>query len=246
MNIGWIGTGIMGASMAGRLQAAGHALSVYNRTRSKAEALLGGTASWCDSPAEVASKAEIVFTIVGHPRDVEEVYLGGKGILSSKGVCRIVVDMTTSRPSLAQIISEKAALLSIESLDAPVSGGDVGARNGTLAIMVGGAWAQGSGDLVKQVQAVFEENCAQCHRLNGEGLPDTFPALNKNPYVLGDPQPVIATVLNGRKGNLGAMPGWKDTLDDQQIAAVVTYIRQAWSNRAAVVTAAMVAAGRGK
>ncbi|PKN29060.1 MAG: oxidoreductase [Deltaproteobacteria bacterium HGW-Deltaproteobacteria-21] len=145
MNIGWIGTGIMGASMAGRLQAAGHALSVYNRTRSKAEALLEGTASWCDSPAEVASKAEIVFTIVGHPRDVEEVYLGGKGILSSKGVCRIVVDMTTSRPSLAQIISEKAALLSIESLDAPVSGGDVGARNGTLAIMVGGR------------KAVFEE-----------------------------------------------------------------------------------------
>ncbi|PKN66539.1 MAG: oxidoreductase [Deltaproteobacteria bacterium HGW-Deltaproteobacteria-15] len=145
MNIGWIGTGIMGASMAGRLQAAGHALSVYNRTRSKAEALLGGTASWCDSPAEVASKAEIVFTIVGHPRDVEEVYLGGKGILSSKGVCRIVVDMTTSRPSLARIISEKAALLSIESLDAPVSGGDVGARNGTLAIMVGGR------------KAVFEE-----------------------------------------------------------------------------------------
>jgi len=145
MNIGWIGTGIMGASMAGRLQAAGHALSVYNRTRSKTEALLGAGASWCDSPAEVASKAEIVFTIVGNPRDVEEVYLGGKGILSSKGVCRIVVDMTTSRPSLAQIISEKAALLSIESLDAPVSGGDAGARNGTLAIMVGGK------------KAVFEE-----------------------------------------------------------------------------------------
>ncbi|MDD5203765.1 MAG: NAD(P)-dependent oxidoreductase [Desulfobacterales bacterium] len=145
MNIGWIGTGIMGASMAGRLQAAGHALSVYNRTRSKTEALLGAGASWCDSPAEVASKAEIVFTIVGHPRDVEEVYLGGKGILSSKGVCRIVVDMTTSRPSLAQIISEKTALLSIESLDAPVSGGDAGARNGTLAIMVGGK------------KAVFEE-----------------------------------------------------------------------------------------
>lgn len=145
MNIGWIGTGIMGASMAGRLQAAGHALSVYNRTRSKTEALLGAGASWCDSPAEVASKAEIVFTIVGHPRDVEEVYLGGKGILSSKGVCRIVVDMTTSRPSLAQIISEKTALLSIESLDAPVSGGDAGARNGTLAIMVGGK------------KAIFEE-----------------------------------------------------------------------------------------
>ena len=116
----------------------------------------------------------------------------------------------------------------------------------SLAIMDGGAWAQGSGDLVKQGQAVFEENCAQCHRASGEGLPATFPALNKNPFVLGDPQPVIATVLNGRKGSLGQMPGWQDKLDDEQAAAVVTYIRQAWSNRAAAVAPAMVAAGRGK
>jgi mono/diheme cytochrome c family protein len=116
----------------------------------------------------------------------------------------------------------------------------------SLAVMGGGAWAQGSGDLVKQGQGVFEANCAQCHRANGEGLPDTFPALNKNPFVLGEPSPVIATVLNGLKGSLGQMPAWKDKLDDQQIAAAVTYIRQAWSNRAAAVTAAMVAAGRGK
>jgi cbb3-type cytochrome c oxidase subunit III len=116
----------------------------------------------------------------------------------------------------------------------------------SLAIMGGGAWAQASGDLVKQGQAVFEENCAQCHRANGEGLPATFPALNKNPFVLGEPSPVIATVLNGRKGSLGQMPAWKDKLNDAQIAAVVTYIRQAWSNRAAPVTPAMVAAGRSK
>jgi cytochrome c6 len=115
-----------------------------------------------------------------------------------------------------------------------------------LALLVGSAWAQGTGGLLKQGQAVFEENCAQCHRANGEGLPATFPALNKNPFVLGDPKPVIATVLNGRKGNLGQMPTWKDKLDDQQIAAVVTYIRQAWSNRAPAVTPAMVAATRGK
>jgi len=103
MNIGWIGTGIMGASMAAHLQEAGHALSVFNRTRSKAEPLLKAGGSWCGSPAEVAAKAEIVFTIVGHPKDVEEVYLGSNGLLSRKGSCRIVVDMTTSRPSLAQI-----------------------------------------------------------------------------------------------------------------------------------------------
>ncbi|HZK14270.1 MAG TPA: cytochrome c, partial [Desulfobaccales bacterium] len=98
------------------------------------------------------------------------------------------------------------------------------------------AQSQGQGDAVQRGQAVFEDNCAQCHRSNGEGLPATFPALNKNPFVLGDPKPVIATVLNGQKGNLGRMPGWKDKLDDQQIVAVVTYLRQAWSNRAAPVT----------
>jgi cytochrome c6 len=115
-----------------------------------------------------------------------------------------------------------------------------------LALLMGSAWAQGSGDLIRQGQEVFEENCAQCHRANGEGLPATFPALSKNPFVLGDPKAVIATVLNGRKGNMGQMPAWKDKLDDQQIAAVITYIRQAWSNRALAVTAAMVAATRTK
>jgi mono/diheme cytochrome c family protein len=115
-----------------------------------------------------------------------------------------------------------------------------------LALLSGSAWGQASGDLLQQGQQVFGENCAQCHRANGEGLPATFPALNKNPFVAGDPEPVIATVLNGLKGSLGQMPAWKDKLDDQQIAAVVSYIRQAWSNRAAPVTPAMVAASRRK
>ena len=115
-----------------------------------------------------------------------------------------------------------------------------------LGLLGGVALAQGQDDAVQRGKGVFEDNCAQCHRANGEGLPDTFPALNKNPFVLGEPKPVIATVLNGRKGSLGKMPSWKDKLDDQQIAAVVTYLRQAWSNRAAAVTAAMVGATRGK
>jgi cytochrome c oxidase subunit 2 len=115
-----------------------------------------------------------------------------------------------------------------------------------LGLLGGVALAQGQDDAVQRGQGVFEDNCAQCHRSNGEGLPATFPALNKNPFVLGESMPVIATVLNGHKGSLGQMPAWKDKLDDQQIAAVVTYIRQAWSNRAAAVTAAMVAATRGK
>jgi cytochrome c6 len=115
-----------------------------------------------------------------------------------------------------------------------------------LAVLGGVALAQGQGGAPQPGQAVFAEHCADCHRANGQGLPATFPALNKNPFVVGEPQPVIATVLNGRKGSLGRMPAWKDTLDDQQIAAVVTYIRQAWSNRAAAVTSAMVAANKGK
>jgi len=120
---------------------------------------------------------------------------------------------------------------------------------GTLAVLLlllgTAAWGQGPDELFRQGKDIFEDNCAQCHRLNGEGLPGTFPAHNGNPCVLGDPAPVIATVLNGRTGKLGLMPTWKDKLDDRQVAAAVTYIRQAWSNRASAVTPAMVAKIRG-
>jgi cytochrome c6 len=110
-----------------------------------------------------------------------------------------------------------------------------------LMLAAVGAWAQEPGDLVKRGQQIFEDNCAQCHLKSGQGLPGTFPALAKNPFVGGDPKPVLATVLNGRKGTLGQMPSWKDKLDNQQVAAVVTYIRQAWSNRALGVTPEMAA-----
>jgi cytochrome c6 len=110
-----------------------------------------------------------------------------------------------------------------------------------LGLMVGVAWAQEPGDPVKQGRQIFQDNCAQCHLQSGRGLPGTFPALDNNPFVVGDPNPVLATVLNGRKGTLGQMPTWKDKLDNQQVAAVVTYIRQAWSNRAPGVTPAMAA-----
>ena len=138
MNIGWIGTGVMGSSMAGHLQKAGHNLSVFNRSKEKTDALVSKGARWCSSPAEVAKNSEIVFTIVGHPADVREVYLGENGILKAESPCSIVVDMTTSQPSLAKMIFEESAKRGIESLDAPVSGGDVGARDAKLAIMVGG------------------------------------------------------------------------------------------------------------
>jgi 3-hydroxyisobutyrate dehydrogenase len=138
MKTGWIGTGVMGTSMAGHLQAAGHDVYVFNRTKSKAASLLDNGAMWCETPSHVAQNAEVVFTIVGFPQDVESVYLGEQGLLAEKGACRIVVDMTTSEPGLAQKIAKAAAEKGVSSLDAPVSGGDVGAKNGTLAIMVGG------------------------------------------------------------------------------------------------------------
>ncbi len=106
------------------------------------------------------------------------------------------------------------------------------------------AWGQA--DLFTMGKKIYEDNCADCHRLNGKGLPGSFPAHDGNPFDVGPPAPVIATVLNGRKGNLGQMPTWKDKLDDTQIAAVVTYIRHAWSNRAPGVTPAMVAEIRKK
>jgi 3-hydroxyisobutyrate dehydrogenase len=124
--------------MAGHLQRAGHELHIFNRTRGKGKALLGGGAQWCDSPAEVAVNSEVVFTMVGLPLDVEEVYFGEKGILTAEGPCRTVVDMTTSQPSLAQTIAREAEKRGIQGLDAPVTGGDIGARNATLGIMVGG------------------------------------------------------------------------------------------------------------
>lgn len=108
--------------------------------------------------------------------------------------------------------------------------------------------AQGQDDPFQKGKAIFatEGNCIDCHRANGRGLPGTYPALDGDPFVIGAPEPVIATVLNGRKGNLGQMPTWKDKLDDSQIAAVVTYIRHAWSNRAPGITPAQVAEIRKK
>jgi 3-hydroxyisobutyrate dehydrogenase len=143
--IGFVGTGIMGASMAGHLLAAGHPLHVFNRTRGKAEPLLARGATWHESPASVAAAAEIVFTMLGEPADVEEVYFGGTGKVPTGGglvdkarAGGLLIDMTTSSPMLAERIAAAAAARGVAALDAPVSGGDVGARNATLVIMAGG------------------------------------------------------------------------------------------------------------
>jgi 3-hydroxyisobutyrate dehydrogenase len=117
---------------------AGYKVTVFNRTREKAQALLDDGAQWCDDPAQVAVAADVVFTIVGFPTDVEEVVLGERGVLSEARDGSILVDMTTSKPQLAKLISQKAAEKGVGAVDAPVSGGDIGAREGTLAIMAGG------------------------------------------------------------------------------------------------------------
>jgi 3-hydroxyisobutyrate dehydrogenase len=136
--IGFIGTGVMGKSMAGHLLDAGYQLTVYTRTKEKAADLLEKGAVWSATPREVAQKADVIFTIVGYPSDVEEVYLGEDGLIANGKQGSYLIDMTTSTPSLAKKIYEQAKEKGMHALDAPVSGGDVGAREAKLAIMVGG------------------------------------------------------------------------------------------------------------
>ncbi|MDR1485389.1 MAG: NAD(P)-dependent oxidoreductase [Planctomycetaceae bacterium] len=136
--IGWIGTGIMGRSMAMHILRGGYSLFVYNRTRSKAAELIDGGAVWCDSPREVALRSELVFTMVGYPSDVEETILGADGIIVTLNRGGVIVDMTTSSPTLARMIDLAACDRGIFAIDAPVSGGDTGAKNAALSIMIGG------------------------------------------------------------------------------------------------------------
>lgn len=138
MKIAWIGTGVMGAPMAGHLLGAGHTVVVTTRTRDRAAPLIDRGAIWADSPAAAADGADVVCSIVGFPDDVEQVHLGPDGSLAAANPPGLLVDLTTSRPSLARRIAEAALSRGIGSVDAPVSGGDVGARNATLSIMVGG------------------------------------------------------------------------------------------------------------
>lgn len=154
--IGWIGTGVMGKSMCMHLIKAGHQAFVYNRTQSKADELVQAGAVWCDSPAQVAAQADVVFTIVGYPTDVEQTILGENGVLEAAKPGTIVVDMTTSEPSLAKRIHAACVEKGVAALDAPVSGGDLGARNATLAIMVGGE--QKTFDAVSDLFEIMGEN----------------------------------------------------------------------------------------
>ncbi len=149
--LGWIGTGVMGRWMCQHAMTKGYSATVFNRSADKAQPLVEAGAKLAKTPKEVAEQSDIVFAIVGFPKDVREVFLGADGALAGAKAGTVLVDMTTSEPSLAKEIYATAKAKSVASLDAPVSGGDVGAKNAALSIMIGG-----DKDVVAAVQPVFE------------------------------------------------------------------------------------------
>ena len=149
--IGFIGTGVMGASIVKHLLKANYEVMVYNRTQSKTDELIELGATWGETPEKVAASSELIFSMVGFPEDVEEIYYGSEGIFQTDIAGKILVDMTTSTPSLAQKIARDAKFRHGFALDAPVSGGDLGAKNGTLTTMVGG-----EEEIYEEIKAVLE------------------------------------------------------------------------------------------
>lgn len=149
--IGFIGLGVMGKSMAAHLLKAGFEVFVYTRTKDKASELLSQGAKWASAPKEIAQKANVIISMVGYPSDVEEIYLGENGLIENGKQGTYLIDMTTSTPTLAVKIAEEAKKSGMESLDAPVSGGDIGARDAKLTIMVGG-----SSEAFEAVRPIFD------------------------------------------------------------------------------------------
>ncbi|MDE0170044.1 MAG: NAD(P)-dependent oxidoreductase [bacterium] len=181
--VGWVGTGVMGASMCGHILDAGYRVTVTTRTKTKAMELIDRGASWADSPAEVAAASDISCAIVGFPDDVREVFLGPSGLLAGASAGDILVDMTTSEPALAIEIAERAGVAGVAAIDAPVSGGDIGARNGTLSIMIGG-----SEEAVERARPIFETMGKTIVRQGGPGAGQHTKAIN---------QILIATLMIG-------------------------------------------------
>ena len=149
--IGWIGIGVMGSSMCGHVLRAGYRVTLHSRTKAKAKPLLDLGATWAENPRAVATDSDLLFTMVGFPQDVRAVYFGETGILAGARAGMTLIDMTTTDPALSREIAERATAKSLSAIDAPVSGGDVGARNATLSIMVGG-----DREAVQAVMPLFE------------------------------------------------------------------------------------------
>jgi 3-hydroxyisobutyrate dehydrogenase len=203
--IGWIGTGVMGRSMCNRILNAGYEVNVFNRTRSKADTLIESGATWRDSPGEVAKKSDVIFTIVGYPKDVESVILGDGGVLENANPGSVIVDMTTSTPTLAEKIYKKAKNMGIESLDAPVSGGDIGAKEGTLAIMSGG-----DKDAFERVKPLFDLMGKNITLMGGAG---------KGQHTKMCNQTLIASTMIGVVESL--LYAYKSGMDPEQVISVI-------------------------
>lgn len=212
VKIGFIGTGVMGKSMAANLMQAGYELFVYTRTAAKAASLIKLGAKWQDSPKTLADEVDVVISMVGYPTDVEEIYLGENGILAALKAGAYIIDMTTSSPQLAVRIAEKAASKGIKALDAPVSGGDVGAKEARLAIMVGGPR-----DAYEAMLPVFEAmgktinyfgkaGSGQCAKMSNQiaiasNMMGVCEALAYAEKCGLDPQAVLKTIETGAAGS---------------------------------------------
>jgi 3-hydroxyisobutyrate dehydrogenase len=194
--IGWIGTGVMGLSMCNHLLAKGYKVRLYSRTKAKAQPLLDSGATWAESSRAVADQSDAIFTMVGFPEDVREVYLGETGILTTAKPGSIVIDMTTTSPTLAQEISYAAASKSVHAVDAPVSGGDVGARNGTLSIMVGGDKA-----VIEAIKPLLETMGRQIVHQGGPGAGQHAKMCNQI-VIAGTMIGVCESLLYGYKAGL--------------------------------------------
>lgn len=194
--IGWVGTGVMGRWMCQHLMDSGYSATVYNRTKERTQPLLDAGAAWADSSREVAAASDVIFTIVGFPPDVRDVYLGENGILKGAKSGSIIVDMTTTEPSLAKEIYDQAGAQGIVSVDAPVSGGDVGAREARLSIMVGG-----DEDAVSSVMPLFEAMGKSIVHQGGAGAGQHTKMCNQI-VVAGTMIGVCESLLYGHKAGL--------------------------------------------
>lgn len=198
--VAWIGAGVMGRSMCGHLLKAGYPVQVYNRSRAKAEALAAQGATVCSSPAEAAKGCDLVFSIVGFPSDVEQVLLGADGALSALKPGAALIDMTTSEPSLAVRIHAEAGKRGVQALDAPVSGGDLGAREATLAIMVGGEQA-----VFDRVLPLFQRMGKNIRLMGGPGA-GQHTKMSNQILIAGTMIGVVESLLYARKAGLPLDP----------------------------------------
>lgn len=212
MKVGFIGTGVMGNSLVKHLLEAGHEVSIFTRTASKAENLLEAGAVWKDAPKLLAADAEVIFTMVGYPSDVEEIYFGEEGIIENAKKGTVLIDLTTSKPELAREIFKASVQKGLSSLDAPVSGGDVGARNGLLSIMVGGEEATFKqmqplldlfgGNIVHQGPAGAGQHTKMCNQIliasNMMGVSESLIYALKAGL---DPETVLLSISSGAAGS---------------------------------------------